>query len=89
MVKKLKVRRGCIVPNQSTWPTTKKSNRAENVATTGSVDGCSILPETKLLGTHLRMDTAWALSVGGCLLQLEQPERGQSLTSNHLLEIHS
>ena len=67
MLNKLKVRRGCTVPSSLTWPSAKKSDGTEKFATTGSVDGCSILMETQFVGTHLSMDTTQALSVGGSL----------------------
>ena len=60
VLKKLKVRRGCTVPSPLTWPSTKKSDSTEKLATIGSVDGCSVLPETRLC-----VDTTWVLSVWG------------------------
>ena len=57
MLKMFIVRRGCTVPNPLSWPSTKKSDGTEEFAMTGSVDGCSILPETKFVGTCLCVDT--------------------------------
>ena len=34
---------------------------------TDSMDGCNVLPETKFVGTRLRVDTTRVLSVGGSL----------------------
>ena len=34
-----------------------QSDGTEEFATTGSVDGCSVLQETQFVGTHLRVDT--------------------------------
>ena len=62
MVKKFNVRRGCTVPSPLTWPSTKKSDGTETLATTGSVDGCSVLPEIQLVGTRLRVETTQVLS---------------------------
>ena len=31
------------------------------------MDGCNVLSETQFVGTSLRMDTTWVLSVGGSL----------------------
>ena len=64
---KLKVRRGCTVPSPLTWPSTKKSDGTKEFATTDSMDGCNVLPETQFVGTCLRVDTTWVLSVGGNL----------------------
>ena len=44
------VRRGCTVPSTPTWPLNKKSDGTETFATTSSVDGYSVLPETKFVG---------------------------------------
>ena len=51
MQKKLKLRKGATVPSLLTWPSTNKSDGTENIATTGSVDSCSILPETQFVRT--------------------------------------
>ena len=67
MLKKLKVRRGCTVPSPLTWPSTKKSDGTKEFATTDSMDGCSVLPETQFVGTRLRVDTTLVLFVGGSL----------------------
>ena len=64
---KLKVRRGCTVPSPLTWPSTKKSDGTKEFATTDSMDGCNVLPETQFAGTRLRVDTTLVLSVGGNL----------------------
>ena len=44
------MRRGCTVPIQLTWRSTKISDEAETFVTTGSVDGCSVLPDDRLSG---------------------------------------
>ena len=67
VLEKLKVKRGCTVPSRQTWPSTKKPDDTETSATTGSVDGCSVMPETQFVGTRLRVDTRRILSVG-CFL---------------------
>ena len=64
MLKNIKVRRGCKVPSPLIWPSTKKSDGTETSATTGSVDGCCVLPEIQLVRTRLRVDTTQALYVG-------------------------
>ena len=64
MLTKLEVRRGYIVPRPLTWPSTKKSYDTEKLEMTGSVDGCSVLPETQFFETGLCMDTTRLLSVG-------------------------
>ena len=67
MLTKLKVRRGCTVPSPLTWPSTKKSDGTKEFATTDSMDGCNVLPETQFVGTRLRVDTTRVLYVGGNL----------------------
>ena len=67
MPKKLKVRRGWTVPSQLILPSTKKSNGTKEFATTDSVEGCNVLPETQFVGTRLRVDTTRVLSVKGTL----------------------
>ena len=67
MLKKLRVRRGCTVPSQLTWLSTRKSDGTQVFATTGSVDGCSVLLETQFAETCLREDIMLVLSVGGSL----------------------
>ena len=57
--------KGVHSPQPTTWPSTKKSDGMEKFVTTGSVDGCSVLPETQFVGTRLRMDATLALYVGG------------------------
>ena len=52
MQKKFKVRRGCPL----TWPSTKKSDGTKVFATTDSMDGCSVLPETQFVRTCMCMD---------------------------------
>ena len=64
---KLKVRRGCTVPSPLTWPSTKKFDGTKELATTDSMDGCNVQPETQFVGTRLRVDTTRVLSVGGNL----------------------
>ena len=49
MLKKIKVRRGCTVPSPLTCPSTKKSDGTKEFATTDSMDGCNVLPETHFL----------------------------------------
>ena len=61
------MRRGCTVPSPLTWPSTKKSDGTEKLAMTGSVDVCSVLPETQFVVTRLRVDTARVLAVAGSL----------------------
>ena len=64
VLRKFKVRRGCTVPSPLTWPSTKKSDGTEKLATTDSEDGFSVLPETKFVWTRLRVDTTRVLSAG-------------------------
>ena len=64
MLTKLKLRRGCTVPSPLTRPSTKKSDGTKEIATTDSMDGFNVLPETQLVGTRLRVDTTRVLSVG-------------------------
>ena len=78
MLNRLKVRMGCTVPN----PLTKKSDGTKEFATTASMDGCSVLPETQFVGSRLRVDTTRVLSVGVTFPFGELQERGQSFTSN-------
>ena len=63
MLKKLKVRRGCTVPSPLTWPSTNKSDGTKEFATTDSMDGCSVQAESQFVGSRMRVDTTWALSV--------------------------
>ena len=84
MLMKLSVRRDSTVTNPLTWPSNKMSDGTENLATTGSVDGCTVLPEPQLDGNRQRVDTTRALFVGDFIPIWELPERGQSLTSNRL-----
>ena len=67
MLKKLKVRRGSTVPSPLTWPFTKKSDVTKELATTDSMDGCNVLPETQFVGNCLRVDTTRVFSVRGSL----------------------
>ena len=67
MLMKFKMRRGCTVHSPLTWPSTKKSDGTKEFATTDSMDGCNVLPETKFVGTRLRVDTTRVFSVGGSL----------------------
>ena len=67
MLQKLKVRRGCTVASPLTWPSTKKSDGTKEFATTDSMDGCNVLPETQFVGTRLRVDTTPVFSVRGSL----------------------
>ena len=62
---KFKVRREFTVPSPLTWPSIKKSDGTGEFEMTGSMDGCSILPETKFVSLAcLCMGTAWILSAG-------------------------
>ena len=72
MLMKFRVRRGCTVPSPLTSLSTKKFDGTEESVTTSLMDGCSVLSETQFVGTHLHVDTAWVLSVGGSL----SPEGG-------------
>ena len=65
-LKKLNVRKGCTAPTPLTCPNTKKYDGTEKFATTGSVDGCSILPEIQCVGTRLHLDSTQASYV--CML---------------------
>ena len=67
MLKKTKVRRGCTDPSQITCPSTKKSDGTKELATTDSMDGCNVLPDTQFVGTRLRVYTTRVLSVEGSL----------------------
>ena len=84
MLMKFKVRRGCTFPSPLTRPSTKIPNGEEEFVMTSSVNGCSILPETQFVGTHLRVDSTRVLSVGVSSRLRKLPKRDQSLTSNHL-----
>ena len=64
MLVKVKVRRGCIVPSPLNFPSTRKSNGTEQIASTGSMVDCSVLLEIQLVGNHLRVDTTLILCVG-------------------------
>ena len=55
------------LPTRPSRPSTKKSDGTEMLVTTGSVDGCSKLPETEFVGTRLHVDTTQVSSVGGSL----------------------
>ena len=57
MLKTFKGRRMCTVPCPLIWSSTMKSDGTKKLATTGSVDGCSVLSETKFVSTSLRVDT--------------------------------
>ena len=67
MPKRFHVRRGCTLPSQLTWPSTKTCDGTDELAMTGSVDDCKVLPNTQFVGTRLRMDTTQVLSVGGSI----------------------
>ena len=64
MLRKFNVRRGCTVPSPLTRPPTKKSDGTKEFATTDSIDDCNVLPETKFVGTRLRVVTTLILFVG-------------------------
>ena len=53
---------------------TKKSDGTEGFLMTGSVDGCSVLPETQFADTCLRANTTQVLSVGGFPPTMEAAE---------------
>ena len=59
--------KGGTVPSPLTWPSTNKSDGTKEFATTDSMDGCNVLPETQFVGTRLRVDTTRVLFVGGSL----------------------
>ena len=82
VLKKLRVRREYTVASSLSWPSTKKSDGTEVLATSGSVDGCSVLPKTMFVGIRLCVDTTQGLSVGGSFPLGELLDRGQSLTSS-------
>ena len=63
MLKRLKVIRGCTIPYPLTWPSIKKFNGIEKLATTGSVDGYSVLSENQSIGTRMRVDITRVLIV--------------------------
>ena len=73
MLMKFKVRRECTVPGKLTSPSTKKSDRTKEFATTDSMDGCNVLPDTQFVGTSLRVDTTRVLSVGSSLPLVKLP----------------
>ena len=45
------MRWGCTVPSPLTWPSTTKCDDTKTFAMTGSVDGCSVLPEIQYVLT--------------------------------------
>ena len=57
ILKMLRVRRWCTVTSPLTWPSTNKSVGAEELEMKGSVDGCSVLPETQFVRTCKHVDT--------------------------------
>ena len=67
MLRKSKVIWGCTVPSPLTSPSTKKSDGTKEFATTDSMNGCNVLPDTQFVGTRQRVDTTRVLSVGGTL----------------------
>ena len=89
VLRKLNVRKGCTVPSPLSWPFAKKSDGTNEFATTDSMDGCNVLPETQFVGSRLRVDATWVLSVGGSLPPWGAADKGQSLTSNRLYGLHS
>ena len=84
MLEKFKVRRGSTVPSPLTWPSTEKSDGMEKFAMTGSLDGCSVLPETQFVGTCLRINTTQVFSVGGFLSPMGTAGERPELISNCL-----
>ena len=89
VLKVFKVRRDAQSPVHYLGLPTLKSNGTETLATAGTVDGCSVLPETQLVGTRLRVDTTRVLSVGGpfpngsCLRESIKPPLGDPLLTVH------
>ena len=75
VLKKLKVRRGCTVPSRLTWPSTNKYDGIKEFATTDSMHGCNVLPETQFVRTGLRVDTTRVSSAAAPLTLWEPPER--------------
>ena len=67
MLRMFKVRRGCTVPSPLTWPSNERSDGTKEFAMTDSMDGCNVLLEIQFVGTRLRVDTTWVLSMGGSL----------------------
>ena len=65
VLKKLIVRRGCTVFSPLTWPFTKKFDGTKEFATTDSMDGWNVQPETQIVGTRLRVNTTRVLCVCG------------------------
>ena len=87
---KLKVRRGCTVHSLLIWHSIKKSEDTQELTTTGSMDGCSVMPVTQFVGTRLPVDTTRVLCVGGFTSPpWELPERWQSLTFHRLWGLNS
>ena len=79
MSKKIKVKSGCTFPSPVTWPSTKISDGTEELAITGSVDGCSVMPKIRFVGNGMRVDNTRVFVPSAKL-----SERGQSLMSNRL-----
>ena len=57
------MRRGAQSPGLQLGLRTKKSHGTEHLATTGTVDGCSIQPEILFVGTRQPVDATRVLSV--------------------------
>ena len=65
MLKKFRMRRVCTQPSPLTYPSNKKSDGTYKFATTGSVDGCSLGPETQFVGSGRLVDSTRVVLVGG------------------------
>ena len=69
MLKKLKVRR-VHISQPNILSSSKNSDATGQLVMTDSVDGCSALPVTQFVRTHMRVDTTWVLCVGASLPHL-------------------
>ena len=56
--------KGCTVRSPLTRPSAKKSDGTKELATTDSMDNCSLLHEIQLVGASLRVDTTRDVFVG-------------------------
>ena len=63
--KEMQSEKGCTVSSPLTCRSTKKSDGTKEFATTDSMDGCNVKPETQFVGTRLRVGTTRVLSVLG------------------------
>ena len=53
--KEVQSEKGCAVPSPLTCPSTKKSDGTKEFATTDSMDGCNVLPETQFVVNTTRV----------------------------------